>query len=164
MEGAHAEETEADELTQRAKPVGRPRLNENGGRKPLKRKVGSYTNQLKLDAATHLEKHNDTKISVLLKVPEGATSVAQPADVAKWIAQGWEMLTPSAISNGFKKCGYPYVDSRQMATAVEDDNFANDVIAELHNLHIVDESYGDIDSDADFDRPGLESETSTANQ
>ncbi|KAI9994566.1 hypothetical protein PInf_011307 [Phytophthora infestans] len=45
------------------------------------------------------------------------------------------------ISNGFKKCGYPYVDSRQMATAVEDDNFANDVIAELHNLHIVDESY-----------------------
>ncbi|KAF4032596.1 hypothetical protein GN244_ATG15528 [Phytophthora infestans] len=122
MEGAHAEETEADELTQRAKPVGRPRLNENGGRKPLKRKVGSYTNQLKLDAATHLEKHNDVK------------------------------------------CGYPYVDSRQMATAVEDDNFANDVIAELHNLHIVDESYGDIDSDADFDRPGLESETSTANQ
>ncbi|KAF4038760.1 hypothetical protein GN244_ATG09095 [Phytophthora infestans] len=84
--------------------------------------------------------------------------------IAKWIAQGWEMLTPSAISNGFKKCGYPYVDSRQMATAVEDDNFANDVIAELHNLHIVDESYGDIDSDADFDRPGLESETSTANQ
>ncbi|EEY55782.1 uncharacterized protein PITG_09765 [Phytophthora infestans T30-4] len=39
MEGAHAEETEADELTQRAKPVGRPRLNENGGRKPLKRKT-----------------------------------------------------------------------------------------------------------------------------
>ncbi|POM67194.1 Hypothetical protein PHPALM_16848 [Phytophthora palmivora] len=300
------------EPMQQLKLVGRPRLNAEGGCKPLKRTTGSYTNQLKLDTATHLERNKaklvkacstsaegaktgrkytpfvvfkaqpskdpkrileykqkrrgfgiyvweeieelheayelecfgnpkgwwNHELSVeflhfhfgkredmqrpvlllwddfsghwtedvrrcarelnveLLKVPEGATSVAQPADVAwnpplksrmrglwinflreqlkrhakdtgdpfcmdppnrrivaNWIAQGWEMLSPATIANGFKKCGYPCVqDADHVGAALAVEAFADDVIAELQKLHFVDESYGDIDSDADFDR------------